>query len=175
MPISWASLSRKSEVEVLDALKILSSPDTKRVSPQPHDGRRIQAVENGWLILNGEFYRAMVRKEMKRQRNMRAQQAYGSDRCSPDHREWMANQPMSRMTRTLAARKLIKFTTGMRKLRKMMVLFRDSNPRIILLLWSWPQNEHCDVSARSLASRFILNRVPPHVTQVAGHYWIRWP
>lgn len=65
--------SRKTEQEVLDALKILSSPDSKRVEAQPYDGRRIKAVEEGWLILNGEKYRAMVQLEMKRARNRRAQ------------------------------------------------------------------------------------------------------
>ena len=73
-----AQRSRKSEVEVLDALKILSSPDSNRVEKQPFDGRRIQAVEDGWLILNGEKYRAMVRREMVKQKNIRAQRAWRS-------------------------------------------------------------------------------------------------
>lgn len=68
--------ARKSEQEILDALKILSSPDTKRIEPQPFDGRRIQAVEEGWLILNGEKYRTMLSVEMKRARNRRAQEAH---------------------------------------------------------------------------------------------------
>jgi len=68
--------SKKDEREVLDALKILSSPDTKRLEKQAHDGRRIMAVEEGWLILNGEKYRAMVSLEMKRARNRRAQKAW---------------------------------------------------------------------------------------------------
>jgi hypothetical protein len=55
----WA---KKSEREVLAALKILSSPDTKRIEPQPYEGRRIQKVEDGWLILNGQHYRDLVRK-----------------------------------------------------------------------------------------------------------------
>lgn len=69
-------LSRKSETEVLDALKVLSSADTKRIEPQPFEGRRIEAVEDGWLVLNGEKYRAMVRDEMRKARNRRAQAAY---------------------------------------------------------------------------------------------------
>lgn len=68
--------SRKTEAEVLEALKILSLPDTRRIEPQPFDGRRIQAVEEGWLILNGEKYRQMVSDEMRRARNRRAQAAY---------------------------------------------------------------------------------------------------
>jgi hypothetical protein len=68
--------AHKSEIEVLDALKVLSSPDTKRIEKQPYDGRRIKSVEGGWLILNGEKYREMVRDEMRRARYRRAQQAY---------------------------------------------------------------------------------------------------
>jgi hypothetical protein len=71
-----AMRSHKTEVEVLEALKILSSPDSKRVEPQPHGGRRIKAVEEGWLILNGEKYRALVSLEMRRARNRRSQAAY---------------------------------------------------------------------------------------------------
>lgn len=69
-------LSRKSETEVLDALRILSSPDSRRVEPQEHEGRRIQAVEDGWLVLNGAKYRDMISKEMTRARNARAQAAF---------------------------------------------------------------------------------------------------
>ena len=37
----------KAEAKVLDALKILSSPDKKRLEPQPNEGRRIKKVEGG--------------------------------------------------------------------------------------------------------------------------------
>jgi hypothetical protein len=69
----WA---KKTEAEVLAALKVLSSPDTKRLEPQPFEGRRIQKVEDGWLILNGEFYRQMVAKEMEKARWRRASTSY---------------------------------------------------------------------------------------------------
>ncbi len=65
--------SRKSETEVLEALKILASPDTRRVEQQAFEGRRIKAVDDGWLVLNGELYRGMVSDEMKKARNRRAQ------------------------------------------------------------------------------------------------------
>lgn len=68
--------ARKTEREVLEALTVLSSPDTKRVEPQEFEGRRIQAIEEGWLILNGDKYRQQVSIEMKRARNRRAQAAY---------------------------------------------------------------------------------------------------
>jgi hypothetical protein len=64
----WA---KKTEAETLDALKILSSPDTKRIEPQPFEGRRIKRVEDGWLILNGKFYRDLMVKENERARKRR--------------------------------------------------------------------------------------------------------
>jgi hypothetical protein len=71
-----AKKSRKTEAEVLDALRILSSPDTKRLEPQEFEGRRIKSVEEGWLILNGEKYRSKISLEMKRARNRRAQAVF---------------------------------------------------------------------------------------------------
>lgn len=79
-----ARQARKTEVEVLDALKMLSSPDTKRVEPQPFDGRRIEAVEEGWLILNGDKYRSLVQLEMKRARNRKAQAVFRAKLKKPD-------------------------------------------------------------------------------------------
>lgn len=66
----------KTELQVMEALKVLMSPDTKRLEKQEFDGRRIKAVEEGWLVLNGEKYRAMVSLEMKRARNRKAQAAW---------------------------------------------------------------------------------------------------
>ena len=60
---------------VMDALKVLSSPDAKR-SGQPHEGRRIAAVDGGWLILNAEEYREKAKLIAKRARDARAQANY---------------------------------------------------------------------------------------------------
>jgi hypothetical protein len=60
--------SRKTEKEVMDALKILSSPDKKRMEPQEHEGRRIKKVEDGWLILNGANYRKLAHDVAERVR-----------------------------------------------------------------------------------------------------------
>jgi hypothetical protein len=70
-----AQVSKLSEIKVLEYLQVLSSPDTKRVEHQEFEGRRIQAVEEGFLILNGEKYRKQVQIEMKRARDRRAQAA----------------------------------------------------------------------------------------------------
>lgn len=69
-------LARYDEATVLDALKVLSSPDTKRLEKQEFDGRRIKAVEDGWLVLNGEKYRKMVSDEMRKARLRKSQAAF---------------------------------------------------------------------------------------------------
>lgn len=66
-----AQWAKKTEAETLDALKILSSPDTKRIEKQAFEGRRIERVEEGWLILNGKFYRELMVKENERARKRR--------------------------------------------------------------------------------------------------------
>lgn len=66
----------KPEAEVIACLKILEAPDRKRLEKQPFDGRRIERVEDGWLVLNGEYYREMVSREMLKAKNRRAQEAY---------------------------------------------------------------------------------------------------
>jgi hypothetical protein len=53
----WA---RKTEQETLEALKILSSPDVRRIEPQPFEGRRIERKDDGWLILNGNYYQKLM-------------------------------------------------------------------------------------------------------------------
>lgn len=73
---SLAQRAHKTEAEVLDALKILASPDARRIETQEYDGRRIQAVEDGWLILNGEKYRKLMSDEMRRARNREAQRRF---------------------------------------------------------------------------------------------------
>lgn len=55
----WA---KKSEAETIECLKVLMSPDTKRIEPQPFDGRRVEKVAGGYLILNGEHYHNMMQE-----------------------------------------------------------------------------------------------------------------
>jgi hypothetical protein len=59
----WA---KKTEQEVLEALRILSAPDTRRLEPQPHEGRRIERVPEGWLMLNAEVYQNLMRDVNRR-------------------------------------------------------------------------------------------------------------
>jgi hypothetical protein len=72
------------EIKVLEILKTLASPDTRRVSKQEHEGRRIQAVEDGWLILNGAKYRKMVSEEMRKARLRRAQATFREKQKTQD-------------------------------------------------------------------------------------------
>lgn len=60
----WAN---KTEGEVLEALRLLSSPDTKREEPQLYEGRRIERVADGWLVLNGEFYQRLMKSANRRE------------------------------------------------------------------------------------------------------------
>jgi uncharacterized phage protein (TIGR02220 family) len=81
-------LSRKSnltEQEVIDALEVLKSPDTKRLEPQEYEGRRIERVEDGWLILNGEKYREKIQEQRRREycrEKMREYRSRGSENKS---------------------------------------------------------------------------------------------
>lgn len=67
-----ARMSRKTEAEVIEALKVLAAPDKRRLEPQPNEGRRIEKVEGGWLMLNGEFYQELMFAVMKRAKNAMA-------------------------------------------------------------------------------------------------------
>lgn len=71
-----AQRAHKTEKEVLDALKILSSPDKKRIEPQPYDGRRIQKADGGWLILNGQAYEDLMRSINRKAYKARKQAEY---------------------------------------------------------------------------------------------------
>jgi len=54
----FASLARVSIEEMRHAVDTLSSPDVDSRSKE-HEGRRIAAIEGGWLILNYEKYRSL--------------------------------------------------------------------------------------------------------------------
>jgi hypothetical protein len=58
--------AHKTEAEVLEALEVLAAPDKKRIEPQPHEGRRVEKVEGGWLLLNGQYYEDMMRSINRR-------------------------------------------------------------------------------------------------------------
>lgn len=84
-----ADCSKLTEVEVIEALEVLSNPDRKRIEPQAHDGRRIKKVPEGYLILNGSEYQDLMRAVMRRaylaqkQRESRARKAAQAAEAPP--------------------------------------------------------------------------------------------
>lgn len=54
---------------VLEALKVLSSPDEGRIEPQEFEGRRIERVADGWKVLNGQKYQDEMQKINQREYN----------------------------------------------------------------------------------------------------------
>jgi hypothetical protein len=90
-----AQRSHKTEKEVLEALRVLSSPDKKRLEPQPFEGRRIEKVDGGWLILNGQVYSDMMRSLNRRvykarnEQQRRAKKKVGSGIPLPGERAYV--------------------------------------------------------------------------------------
>lgn len=64
------------ETDVIEGLKILKAPDTRRKGPQPFEGRRIEELPDGsgWFIINAEKYRDLI----------------GKDKNKKSKAEWMA-------------------------------------------------------------------------------------
>lgn len=58
-----AHTARITEPEAEEAIKILESPDPNSADEE-HEGRRIERVPGGWLILNAIKYRDLVTREM---------------------------------------------------------------------------------------------------------------
>lgn len=77
-----ATLSRESRADTETALRLLESPDPDSRSKE-HEGRRIQKVDGGWLILNHAKYRAKLNAEERKEYNKLKQ------------REWRANHKPS--------------------------------------------------------------------------------
>jgi len=59
--------ARITEPEAAKAIEILESPDDNSADPD-HEGRRIEKVPGGWMVLNAGKYREIVTREMKRER-----------------------------------------------------------------------------------------------------------
>lgn len=80
-PYKLHNKANLSEQETLDALKILESPDKRRkLIKQEFEGRRIEKVEDGWLILNGMKYRSMIQQIRRREyKNQWQRESRGSD------------------------------------------------------------------------------------------------
>lgn len=61
-----AAMARVTTEECAAALEKLQAADPHSRT-QEHEGRRIRAIEGGWLILNGEKYRKKLSAEERRE------------------------------------------------------------------------------------------------------------
>lgn len=68
-------VARVSAEDCSKALRKLSRPDPHSRSTE-HEGRRIQEVPGGWLILNGERYQKMLSYEERKEYNRQKQAEY---------------------------------------------------------------------------------------------------
>lgn len=62
-PANLAHRARVSPEATAEALKVLESPDTNSSDPD-HDGRRIERVPGGWMVLNSSKYREIVTRAL---------------------------------------------------------------------------------------------------------------
>ncbi len=60
-----AHRARITDEEAEQAIRILESPDTNSAD-EDNDGRRVEKVPGGWMILNASKYRDLVNREMQR-------------------------------------------------------------------------------------------------------------
>ena len=77
-----ADFARVSLDKCQEALAILEAPDQYSRSKE-HDGRRIQAIDGGWVILNGEKYRQKMNVDERREANRVYQQRYRAKNKAP--------------------------------------------------------------------------------------------
>jgi hypothetical protein len=59
----------------VEALEILKAPDAYSRTKE-NEGRRIQEIDGGWFILNGEKYREKLNEAERREQNRVAQHRY---------------------------------------------------------------------------------------------------
>lgn len=68
-----ASIARVTIEEARDAIEKLESPDPYSRTPD-HDGRRIEKIEGGWVVVNHEKYKHMLSADDKRERDRARQE-----------------------------------------------------------------------------------------------------
>lgn len=81
---SLALFARVSEAEANSAIQELSDPDPHSRT-QEFEGRRIKAVEGGWLLLNGEKYRKLLSAAERKEYNRVKQTEYRKRRKTIEH------------------------------------------------------------------------------------------
>lgn len=63
-----AHRARVSEEDTAAAVAILEAPDTESSDPD-NDGRRVEKVPGGWMVLNSQKYKELVTAEFARENN----------------------------------------------------------------------------------------------------------
>jgi len=79
-----ALMSRVTDDEARIALEAFSSPDPASRTSE-FEGRRIKAVEGGWLILNGEKYRKLLSAAERKEYNRVKQAEYRKRKKTIEH------------------------------------------------------------------------------------------
>lgn len=74
-----ADIARVTIDECLEAIKALSSPDHYSRT-QENEGRRIQQIDGGWVVLNGEKYRNKMSLDERREYNRIKQREYRNNK-----------------------------------------------------------------------------------------------
>jgi len=79
-----ANLANRARVPTKDAekaVKTLSEPDPDSADPE-HDGRRIERVPGGFLILNAEKYRGIVTRIVQREQTKKRVAKHRANKCN---------------------------------------------------------------------------------------------
>jgi len=78
-----AAIARLTKEEAEDAVRVLSSPDENSLGKE-HEGRRIQAVDGGFLILNWQKYRKQAQSAATKESNRVAQEKFRQKQAVED-------------------------------------------------------------------------------------------
>ena len=77
MPFRRLCKKANMEPDVCErALKVLLEPDGKSIDHQNFEGRRIQVVDDGWLVLNGAHYQKEMQRLFLRMKKTQLQRKY---------------------------------------------------------------------------------------------------
>lgn len=113
-----ANRSRKTVAEVEDALRIFTSPDPHSRTKE-HDGRRVEPIDGGWLILNYEKHRAAKNAESVRE----SKRAYAARRRAAE--SGSTNEPSAEVEKVDIASKVLSVSVS----RSDLISDQDPDPR----------------------------------------------
>jgi len=79
--------------QAFDAVSVLESPDPDSSDPA-HRGRRIERVDGGWVILNGDKYCKIASREDRRSQVRKAVQKHRKNKAQNKHQKKVCNHTM---------------------------------------------------------------------------------